>query len=151
VSDEDTIRPVAIPEHLENAAPLKESDFYSRCVYFLALLVGLSAVIMSAIAFAGFAENDQNITHLLSAFVMSFGIGALAYGPMGLIAFYARKAIHAPLPRLRAIVVVLLMLPWIGLGYFVFKIGGSWRYAAIIGVLTALFILFWAARFLKAR
>jgi len=151
VTEETPIQPVATPEHLENATLAEKGDFYSRCVFLLAIIIGLAALAMSAVAFAGFAENDQNFTHLLSAFGLCFGIGALAYGPMGLIALYARKAIHHPMPRFRSVIVLLLMLPWFFLAWLVFKLGENWRLIAVLGVLTALFISVWAVRFLKAK
>lgn len=145
----DTLRPVATPDHLEDDAKSSGGDFYSRCIFILAIFLGFTALIMSGLAFAGFAENDQNITHLISAFGLCFGTGALAYGPMALIALYARKAIHQPLPRFRAIVVLLLMLPWLILAWFVFKLDGNWPYIAVLGALTALFISAWAARYFR--
>ncbi len=148
---EDVIRPVSAPEHLPVESQNAKGDFYSRCVFVLAILVGLAAFILSAIAFAGFAENDQNPTHLLSAFGTTFGTGALAFGPMILVAIYARKAIHKPMPRFRAMVVILLMVPWFVLGYFVFKIGDFGRLIALAGLLVTLFITIWAARFMNAN
>ncbi len=148
---EDTLRPIATPDHLEDEVRSSSSDFYSRCVFLLAMFVGFAALIMSGLAFAGFAENDQNVTHLISAFGLCFGTGALAYGPMALIALYARKAIHQPLPRFRAIVVLLLMIPWLVLAGFVFRIGGNWPYVGVIVAVTAMFISVWAVRYFRAR
>lgn len=150
-ADETPISPVAAPEHLEAFTPANPSDFYSRCVFALSLILCIAALIGSGIAFAGFAENDQNATHLLSAFALCFGIGALLLGPMALIAFYAKHAIHQPLPRLRAFIVILLMLPWFGLGYYIYGIGDSWKVIALCGSLAALFIVIWALRYFKAR
>lgn len=148
---DEVIRPVAAPDYQQTEPPRKHGDFYSRCVFLLAILVGLAAVILSGVAFAGFAENDQNPTHLMSAFGTSFGTGALAFGPMILVAIYARTAIYTPLPRYRALIVILLMLPWFVLAYFIFKIGDIWRLVAMTGTLVVLFITIWAARFLNAR
>jgi len=151
MSKDDVIRPVSTPEHIEKITPKDKGDFYSRCVFLLAIIIGLAAFVLSAIAFAGFAENDQNPTHLLSALSLSFGIGALAFGPMIVVAFFARNAIHAPMPAFRALIVILLMLPWFVLCYFIFKIGDIWRLVAILAALTALFVSIWAARFLNPK
>ena len=145
----DEIRPVAPPDHLESLSPKHPTDFYSKCVFILAVILALLAVIGSGVAFAGFAENDQNFTHLLSAFALSFGIGALLFGPMGLIAIYAKRAIDKPLPRFRAVIVLLLMLPWFVLAFYVFKLGDIWRIFTITGVFASLFISIWALRFFK--
>lgn len=145
----ETLRPVAAPDHLEQEDKAKGGDFYSRSVYILAMFVGFVALIMSGLTFVGFAENDQNITHLISAFGLCFGTGALAYGPMALIALYARKAIDNPLPRFRAIVVLLLMLPWFVLAGLVFRLSGTWQIIAALGALVATFISFWAIRYFR--
>lgn len=148
---ETPVRPVATPEHLKVRTPASASDFYSRCVFALSLILCIAALLGSGIAFAGFAENDQNATHLLSAFALCFGIGALVLGPMALIAFYAKQAIHQPLSRLRAFIVILLILPWFGLGYFIYRIGDRWKIIAICGFFAALFIVIWALRYFKTR
>jgi len=145
------LTPVAPPEHLKAELPAGKGDFYSRCVFVLSILLGLAAFAASAIGFAGFAENDQNFTHLFSAFTLSFGVGALAFVPLGIIAFYARKAIWVPLPKFRAVIVLLLIFPWFFLGYYLLQIGGKMTYFAAIIPLTALFIGIWAIWFLKAR
>lgn len=147
--NEDTLRPIAAPDHLKDDVETAGGDFYSRCVFVLAIVVGLAALFLSATAFAGFAENDQNITHLISAFGLCFGTGALAFGPMALIALYARKAVHEPLPRFRAVVVLLLMLPWIVLAWFVFGLQDEWQITALLAALVAGFISVWAVRYFK--
>lgn len=150
-NEAEVIRPVSAPEHIEADAPISKGDFYSRCVFWLAVLIGLAAFVFSCITFAGFAENDQNATHLMSAFGVSFGTGALAFGPMTLIALYARKAIYRPLPRFRAVIVLLLMLPWFVLGFYIYSIGDIWRLIAVFGGLATLFITLWALRFMNVK
>ncbi len=145
------IEPIAPPEHLIEETANMRGDFYSKCVWVLSVLLALVAFIGSAVFFAGYAENDQNITHLISAFILSFGAGSLAYVPLGIIAFYARKSIRTPLPRARVFIVLLLLMPWLFLSYYLFQLGGQLRKGAIVTILSSLFIGAWALRFLKAR
>ena len=146
-SRSDELRPFVTPEGQPRITRVK--DFYSQLVFILALILAIGAVIASSVAFAGFAENDTGFGHLVSAFLLCFGIGGLAYIPLSLIAFYGRRAMHTPLPKFRAIVVLLLTLPWFPLGFFLFRAAPSLRIATIIGVLAALFITIWALRFLR--
>lgn len=146
---EDAINPIAPPEHLETEAPLANGDFYSKCVSILSVLLVVAALIGSAIGFAGFVENDQNVTHLLSAFALCFGLGGLAFVPLSIITIYARKAIWAPMPRQRAVIVLLLLLPWFFLSFYLFALGGQLRYGSVAIVICGLFIGAWALRYLK--
>jgi len=150
-TDDAPLKPVSPPEHLESFDQTTKGDFYSRCVLVLSAALAVIAIIGSAIGFAGFAENDQNITHLMSAFLLSFGLGSLAFLPLLIIAFYAKNAIWTPLPRYRVFVVLLLILPWFCLCFYLFKLGGLLRMGAIISGLSGLFMALWALRFLKAR
>ena len=145
------ITPIAPPEHLRAEIPAETGDFFSKCVLVLSVVLAITALIASAIGFAGFAENDQNFTHLLSAFALCFGIGALAYVPLSIIAVYARKAVWRPLPKIRAIIVLLLILPWLFLCYYLYQLGGQMAYGAVIIALSGLFIAAWSLRFLKAK
>ena len=142
------VKPITTPEHLSE---VYKGDFYSKCVFVLSIVLGLTALSFSAVAFMGFAENDTGLTHLLSAFALSFGLGALAFLPLSIIAYYAKRAIANPLPSYRAILVLLLILPWFFLCYYLMKIEGVMRYSAIICLLSALFIGAWALRFLRTR
>ena len=145
----DDIAPVVTPGHMESQPPVPHGDFYSKCVFWFSLFLAGSALIGSFIGFAGFFENDRNITHLISAFLLCFGLGSLAYIPLLLIAVYARQAILKPLPRDRAIVVLLLVLPWFFVSFYSFQLGGALRYGATLAGLSCLFISGWALRYLR--
>lgn len=151
VIEDETLKPIMPPDHLFEAAPKLKRDLYSQLVFGLAVILGIAAILASAVAFAGFAENDTGIVHLLSAFLLCFGIGALAFGPLGLIAIYARKAVTKPMTRSRAWIVILLILPWFPLCYFLWPLGDIIRYLAVVTALSGLFFLAWAARFLNAK
>ncbi len=148
----DTLRPVAAPEHLAEpllAAKTKEhgGDFYSRLIFWLCLILAIVSVIASGWAFIGFAENDTGFMHLLSAFLLCFGIGALAYGPLGLTAYFAKKAIYKPMPRLRAIIVILLAWPWLPFAFILAKVSQYGLFAGILAAFTAILIILWAVRY----
>lgn len=146
-----TVTPIAPPEHLQADIPAAKGDFYSKCILVLSVVLAIAALIASAVGFAGFAENDQNFTHLLSAFALCFGVGALAYVPLSIIAVYARQAVWMPLSKIRAIIVLLLILPWFFLCFYLYQLGGQMAYGALIIALSGLFIAAWALRFLTAR
>jgi len=145
--DQETLKPIAATA--QTARPV--TDLYSRLVFILSVLLALISFGMSAFAFAGFAENDTGAVHLSSAFLLCFGVGALAYVPLGIIAIYARKAVNVPLPRYRAIVTLLLVLPWFGLCYYLLRFAPKLRVFAIISIVSALFITFWAIRYLRQK
>ncbi len=143
--DPDMLRPIA------NAIPAARpiTDLYSRLVFILSIILAVVSLGISAFAFAGFAENDTGAVHLLSAFAICFGAGALAYIPLAIIAFYARRAIHKPLPRYRAVITLLLVLPWFVLSYNLLRYAPKMQVFAGISILSALFITFWALRYFK--
>jgi len=146
---DEPLRPVL---DMADADVLSESgDFYSKTVRYLGWAIILIALICSAVAFAGYVENDKGFMHLLSAFGLCFGIGALVYIPFGLIANYAKNAIHKPLPRYRSVIVLLLVLPWFPLAFYLFRLGGGLRIFSILALACAVYISLWAIRFLRSK
>ncbi len=146
-SEDEALQRVISFDSDDNA--VGSGDFFSKLIFGLCLILTLCALAASAYAFAGFAENDTGIMHLLSAFALCFGIGGLVFVPMGLIASYAKRAIRVPLSRLRAVVVILLVLPWIPFCYYLLALGELPKIAAIIGMISSLLVALWAARFLR--
>jgi len=148
VTDDQPLKPIAAPDHLASRNK-HTGDFYSKTVYFLSIILAVIAILASAIGFAGFAENDQAIGHLVSAFLLCFGIGALAFGPLGIIAYFARRAIWKPMPSIRAVITLVFLLPWLPLGYYLIRLEGAMRIFGIIAVLATIFIGIWAIRYLR--
>ncbi|NNE57404.1 MAG: hypothetical protein HKN36_04790 [Hellea sp.] len=142
----EPLRPILSRPRSKKVQP---DDYYSKLVFIISLLLAGLAIIASAFGFAGFAENDQNIGHLISSFILCFGVGALAYVPLGFTAYYAQKAMKTPLPRLRAIIVMAFVVPWFPLGFFLIILGGNMRVLGIVALLAAALIGLWALRYLK--
>ena len=145
----DALNPVLTPDHLEASKPQFRGDFYSRFICVVSASLIVLSLIMSAVAFAGFAENDFNLPHLISAFLLCFGVGALAYGPLTLIFYYAKQAITAPMPKFRVFVVIALILPWFVLGFYLARLQDWVAAGGIVGIVTSLLIGVWALRYLR--
>jgi len=112
------------------------------------ILAGLS-IIASAVFFAGFVENDQGFWHMVSAFVFSFSIGALAYVPLIIISLYSRRAITTPLRRYQAAIIFLLLLPWVPFTFYLSRLGQSMTVLAGGIAVILLLIGFWAGRYFR--
>jgi len=148
---DDIIRPAFARNAELGDKPKTRGDFYSRLVFGLSAILAVAAMIASAIGFAGFAENDTGFWHLVTAFILCFGVGALAYIPLAIISLLAKWAIWVPLTRMTAILIILVILPWLPFAFYLSKAGEVMTKLSIAIVITVLFILFWAARYLRAR
>ena len=146
---DETLQPMAPLERHDPGQGGSSGDFFSKLVFILSVLLMITALAASAYAFAGFAENDTGFVHLLSAFALCFGIGGLIFAPMGLVAVYAKRAIRTPLSQLRSFIVLLLVLPWIPFCYYLLGLGELPKLVAIAGIMSAIIIGLWAARFLR--
>lgn len=146
---DDIVRPSLPPDHIASDDKKPRGDFYSRLIMTLSAILAIAAVIASAIGFFGFAENDTGVWHLVTAFLLCFGIGALAYLPLAIIFILAKRAIWIPLTRTSAILVACLVLPWLPFAYYLNRIGEPMTFFSVGIVVTVLFILGWALRFLR--
>ena len=146
--DDETLKPIT-PRGAPAETRAATGDFFSKLIFALCIILVIGALIGSAYGFAGFAENDQGVMHLLSAFALCFGLGGLVFVPAGIIAKYAKTAIKTPLSRGRAIVVLLFTLPWLPFCFYLFRLDGLPRTGALFGLFCAVFIAIWAIRFLR--
>lgn len=146
--DDETLKPIAPREVSANASSPNE-DFFSKLIFALSSALVIAALVGSAYAFAGFAENDQGIAHLLSALVLCFGLGALIFLPAALIAQYAKEAIHTPLSPIRVLIILSIVMPWLLFCYYLFKVEGLPRASALLGFFCTGLIAIWAARYLR--
>ncbi len=153
-SKPDIIRPVGGVVHRSSRSS-NRLDFKNHRRDWLmtglcAILAGL-AWLGSAVFFAGFVENDRGVTHLLAAFITAFGLGAFAYGPLMIIGFFAWQAAkkRRPLTLMRAIIALLLILPWGVLGVFLWPLGGLARGVGVISVFMVVVTAIWAFKSLR--
>ena len=101
--------------------------------YFLswvARLAAVAALMGSAYMFYRFAENDFEVNVLLWAFALCFGAGALAYGPLFIIAGLLKRSRNTPTKR-QAIWVLALSLPWTVAGVILLTYPNAMRYLGI--------------------
>jgi len=136
-------RPAEMPPALDNAPHAVRVGSY--ILAWVAIFAGTALLGLSAYMFYRFAENDTGFWVLLSAFILCFGAGALAYGPLFIIAKIIRAARTAP-RRAQGGWVLALALPWLLAGGVLVTFPNNMRYlggAAII--LSSLFII-WSVR-----
>jgi len=123
----------------------------------LAALVGLGAFAVTLWVFLGFAENDATFETLLPAFILCFGLGALAYVPALIIAGVAFASRLRPAAKSVLLILIGMIVPWVGFLVFLLMIGpmfgtegaSLWRYQIGLGV--CLIFLFWAIIELSRR
>lgn len=140
LEQDNIIRPVATEEN----QPLQTTGFhkYTKFIRFLASLGAVLSLLASGWCFAGFAENDQGIWHLLFALAFCFGLGALAYGPL----FYTARQAHISLQSVdkgQAIIAFIFFVPWLILSALLIRLGGQWIGIGVTLSVMALFILVW--------
>ncbi len=110
-----------------------------------AVLAGVLAVGLSAYMFYRFAENDTGVIVLLSAFILCFGGGALAYGPLFIMARLMRRAWIYP-QKSQALWVLALAGPWVIAGGIMLTFSNILRYAGIVAIGLSLVFCVWALR-----
>jgi hypothetical protein len=108
-------------------------------------LAGVAVLIASGYMFYGFAENDTGAAVLLSAFILCFGAGALAYGPLFIIAKLIGRARLYP-RRSRALWVLALALPWLAAGAVLLTFSNNMRYVGGAAAGLSLLFILWALR-----
>lgn len=94
--------------------------FGRRADLLAATLAGIGALLSIAGAlwfFLGFAENDTRPEHLVSALALTLILFAFAIIPFVCVAAIARRAHRYGTKRAHLFWTLLLMLPWIGLGW----------------------------------
>ena len=112
----------------------------------LALLTAIGTFCLSAYFLIGFAQTDTGLWTLLSAAALCFGVGALAYGPCGLIAFWARKARRGEGSKTHLWLALILLLPWLGLSIIFIAFSAlPTMYGAAALIITAVLLL-WPIR-----
>ncbi len=118
---------------------------WSWAVRFISGLSALAALGFCGYFFMGFADNDQGVWHLLSAFALCFGTGLLAYGPLTAIALWAHKTLKSDARASHPVLSLLFIVPWAIVAALLIPNGGKWVIgAAFIWVLSAI-LLFWVA------
>lgn len=133
--------PVTETPPLAGVPKLAKSSFV---VMLLAALAGVGALVICGFYFAGFAENDAQLGNLTSAFVLCFGIGALAYVPMFWISRIARQ-VRLKGPSRRAVLLILaLIIPWLILSLSLVATRIPLVFIGIGLTVFCLFILSWA-------
>ena len=142
----DRLKPVyPVAEDKSNIAVSTPYRRWSWVIRLCALLSAIGAMGICGWYFAGFAENDQGVWHLLSAFALCFGVGLLAYGPLFTLAFWAHKTLKSDARASHPVLSLLLILPWVLVAGLLIPNGGKWVLAAlVIWGLCAVF-LFWVA------
>lgn len=147
MDDDDIIVSVASEYAHEEKPEKTPKTFFDHLTSVVRTLCGLAAVISIVAAlwfFIGFLENDTGFWHVLSAFGMSMGLGALAFVPALWIARLARlTAMHGA--RLStAFLVILLAMPWSVLGGLLARLEGFWRVLGISVMGLVAVINLWA-------
>ena len=118
---------------------------WTWAVRFLSAVSALAALALCGYFFIGFADNDQGIWHLLSAFALCFGTGLLAYGPLMAIAVWAHKTLKTDARASHPVLCLLFVLPWVIVAALLIPNGEKWVLGAVfIWVLSAV-LLFWVA------
>lgn len=116
----------------------------SFVVMLVSALAGLAAFGLSIYFFLGFAENDVQFGALSSAFLLCFGVGALAYGPMFWITNIARR-VRLKGPSKRDVLLVLaLMIPWLILSMSLIATRFPLIIIGVVLTVLCMFILTWA-------
>ncbi|MEP6343864.1 MAG: hypothetical protein ABJ275_11175 [Maricaulaceae bacterium] len=99
----------------------------------LARLAAVAVLIGSGYMFYRFAENDFGTKVLLWAFALCFGAGALAYGPLFIIAGLLKRSRKKPTKR-QAVWVLALSLPWCVAGGILITYPNAMRYLGLASV-----------------
>ena len=110
---EPIITPVGTPA--ARTTDGSHSRIGSFILSWLARVAAVAVLIGSAYMFYRFAENDFGAKVLLWAFALCFGAGALAYGPLFIIAGLLKRSRKTPTKR-QAVWVLALSLPWVMAG-----------------------------------
>lgn len=134
--EDDILTPVAEGGHSSRSRE-------KRSVPFIQVLCGVCSLGIIGLAmwyFAGFAENDQGIIHLLTAFAFSLGLAALALAPVVAVWRLARQARPSKTGIMFA---AALLIPWLIVAYYMGALGGLWLWGGLgVAGLTFIFI-FW--------
>lgn len=148
----ERLKPVYPP--IESKTEKSGSTPYQRWSLGVSVITGLASLFvigLSGYFFLGFADNDQGVWHLLSAFALCFGTGSLAYGPLAAIAFWAHRSKKMSARYSHPYLTTLLVLPWLIVAGLMVPNGEKWVFAAIGIWLLGLLILFWVALSLHQR
>lgn len=146
--DDDIIVPAATGSADTTTVQEKpQRSFFNILTHAVRALCGFAALISLVAAlwfFIGFIENDTGFLHLLSAFGMGMGLGALAFVPALWIARLARLTMVEG-PRLSmSFLVILLAIPWGVLGGLLARLEGGWHVLGIAVMVLVTIINLWA-------
>lgn len=134
----DELKPVLDPERPRNSKAVN-GHWLTKTVRAATGTAGALGIIICAFYFLGFAENDQGVLHLLSAFALCFGIGALFYLPTFFIARKAHIFLRSGARPRQGRQIIAIILPWPVLAFYFAQLGGPWALiSAIIFALTLL-------------
>jgi len=128
-----------------SAPPASAPRVGSFLLSWTATIAGILGLIASGYMFYGFAENDTGAAVLLSAFLLCFGAGALAYGPLFIIAKLIRTGRVYP-RKSQAFWVLALALPWALAGSVLLTFSNNMRYLGGAALLLSLAFSLWAVR-----
>lgn len=147
MDDEDVIRPVFHDSVNTKPSEKPPVTFFDRLTSVVRTLCGLAAIASLIAAlwfFIGFLENDTGFWHVLSAFAMSMGMGALAFIPALWIARLARMTALQGARLSTAFLVILLAIPWSVLGGLLARLEGHWRVLGLSVMVLVAVINLWA-------
>ena len=114
----------------------------------LALAAGWACVIGSGYMFYLFAENDFGVKVLLSAFALCFGVGALGFIPLFIIARLIKNS-RKLLRKNQAYWGLALSVPWLITGAVMLSYPNNMRYAGLFAVILSILFIIWAFRHLR--
>lgn len=139
----------AAAELMSTGRPVKETGPNPRVgsylLSWLAVIAGIAVLIACGYMFYLFAENDLGVKLLASTFILCFGGGALAYGPLFIMAKLIRNGRKTPTKR-QAIWVLALAFPWLLAGGVLMTYPNIMRYLGVCTVLLSGILCVWAIR-----
>jgi len=136
-------RPADVPPVADR--PVRTVRLGSYLLAWVAILAGAALLGLSAYMFYRFAENDTGFWVLVSAFTLCFGAGALAYGPLFIIAKLIRTGRTSP-RRAQGGWVLALALPWLFAGGVLATFPNNMRYFGGAAIILSGLIIVWSLR-----
>jgi len=115
----------------------------------LSSLIGVVSLGYSVLFFTRFLENDTHLWGITSAFILCFGVGALAYIPAGITALIAWRAHKSGTSKRGQLWALFLILPWFVLSFILVFVSDMPKiYSLLISASIAL-LMAWSLISLK--
>ncbi len=109
----------------------------------IAVITGFSSFIGATLFFLGFASNAGGLAELVSAFLLSFGLGVFAIIPSVIIAILTYRAWRFKLKIKQAIWTIFLSAPWIMLSVLLFIYAPLPKYMSILAFMLSTLLCLW--------